>query len=78
MSTVCPVCLDGEETIYHALVLCRFAAQCWRQVLTDFRTDEVESFREWFLQVIDSCSLVKRGEVAIGSWAIWKARNELV
>ncbi|XP_074336055.1 uncharacterized protein LOC141673224 [Apium graveolens] len=62
VTTECPVCLSGDESVYHAPVSSTFASQCWRWVLTRFQTDESG----------------KNAEIATISWAVWKARNELV
>lgn len=29
VSSICPVCHASDKTIYHVLVECNFAAQCW-------------------------------------------------
>lgn len=75
---MCPVCSNGDESAYHSLVLCDFASQCWRRIFTNFQPDGASSFPEWFVQTVDACNVVKRAEVAVVCWAIWKARNELV
>lgn len=31
VSAICPVCQGGDETIYHTLLNCCFAAQCWNR-----------------------------------------------
>lgn len=74
----CPV-LEGEnETIFHSLVSCPFASQCWWQVQAGIVINVGDNFETWLKRTLNSCSGSKGCEVAMLCWAIWKARNDKV
>lgn len=47
VQTRCPVCASGNLTIFHALVGCHFAMQCWKILNTDIQTEEEMEFPIW-------------------------------
>lgn len=73
--TTCPVCKGGDETVFHALVTCSFAAKCWEKVLQYRYDGNIDTFIEWFTEVLGSN---KWCVIAMMYWGIWKARNETV
>lgn len=74
----CPVC-DGEnDTIFHALVQCPFAIQCWQLHMPAVLSYLGEDFMLWIEQVLSAFSASKGAEIAMLCWAIWKARNDRV
>lgn len=78
VNVVCPVCNTNEETIFHALVSCPFAVQCWQRVISNTFIDTAASFRDWFSKVFKAYNKDKRSEIVTLCWAVWKAKNELV
>ncbi|KAL8145631.1 hypothetical protein AgCh_003685 [Apium graveolens] len=78
ISGICPVCSDKEESIVHALVECRFTAQCWRIALPNIQVQTQVSFPGWLEQILSRCNQEDREKVAMVCWADWRARNELV
>ena len=84
----CPLCDQDEENIQHLLVGCVFARDFWFQLLhfvglaalspqpTDF------SFAEWWekveRQVCDEMRSGLNSLIILGSWTIWKHRNDCV
>ena len=47
MQDTCPVCVNEIETIYHALVCCHFAAQCWSIANVHIHNMEEVDFSSW-------------------------------
>lgn len=41
---ICPVCNQPNETIFHGLVTCPFAMQCWRNGISSIRFDSSTDF----------------------------------
>lgn len=78
VQTRCQVCAGGIETIYHALVGCHYAVQCWKTFDTDMYIGEESEFHIWFGRVISRRTNDQRAEIVTLCWAIWRARNELV
>lgn len=75
---VCPVCSDGIESILNALVDSSFAFQCWQIVLPGRTVGGTNNFVDLFIQVINENNQVKRAEIVVICWAIWRDRNEVV
>lgn len=76
--TTCPLCKGDEETVFHVLVSCPFASQCWRRILQLRYDSSTYSFVEWFTMVLNSQTIYKWSEVAMMCWGIWKSRNEVM
>lgn len=72
----CPVCNGEDETIFHALVTCPFAHQCWQQVKPDVQLEFGRGFEGWLENVLCNISNDKKAMVFTVCWAIWKARND--
>lgn len=66
VNVVCPVCNTNEETIFHALVSCPFAVQCWQRVISNTFIDTAASFRDWFSKVFKAYNKDKRSEMRCG------------
>lgn len=74
----CPVC-DGEnESIFHALVSCPVAAQCWHKAFPELGAVVTADFFAWLEQVLTKLDTGKCAEAATLCWAVWKARNDKV
>ncbi|KAM6552972.1 hypothetical protein CsatB_013734 [Cannabis sativa] len=67
-----------DETEFHALVSCPFAAQCWQVVLPGSFAANITDFTTWFDRICASFSNEKRGEIAMICWSLWGARNDLI
>lgn len=78
VDTKCPVCLDGDEMIFNGLVTCPFIVQCWRIIFLDGHVLDDHDLFTWIDHKLSACSHSKPTEIATISWAIWKARNNLV
>ena len=78
VQTRCQVCAGGVETIFHALVGCHFAVQCWKTFDTAMYIGEEAEFHTWFERVISRSNNERRAGIVTLCWAIWRARNELV
>lgn len=72
----CPVCNGEDETIFHALVTCPFAHQCWQKVIPEVVQEFGGEFEGWLERVLDSVSKDRKVVVLTVCWAIWKARND--
>lgn len=75
---VCPVCRGEDDTIFHALVACPFAAQYWQIVIYGIQLVEEIYLFQWWEQILEFCNNNWRAEIATICWAIWKASNDLV
>lgn len=75
---ICPVCNSKEESIFHALVMCPFAHQCWTIIFPSLQIGDAQDYGSWLSVRLKESNSSKCAEVATISWAIWRARNELV
>lgn len=75
---VYPVCSLHKETIYHALVTCPFATQCWQTGLPNIILNAASDFSDWLLQNFQNRTKDECAVIATFCWTIWKARNDLV
>ena len=78
VSTRCPVCLSGEESIVHCLVTCPFASMCWSIIFLGFQVIQAGDFEEWIGDVFQGNTQNRRAEVVTVCWAIWRHRNDVV
>ncbi|XP_063941746.1 uncharacterized protein LOC135149877 [Daucus carota subsp. sativus] len=72
----CPVCNGEDETIFHAMVGCPFAAQCWQSLFPDFQQHMGSEFEGWLDDMLGKVTSEKRPLVITVCWAIWKALND--
>lgn len=78
INTQCPVCLSGEESIFHILVLCPFAGSCWSQIFPGMHLPQVQDFESWLGAIFEMNDQNRNAEVVSVCWALWRARNDLV
>lgn len=78
VNVTCPACNREEESIYHILVQCHLASQCWMKVLHDVHEGENQDFMQWLSHVYAVTEKDKQSEILTLCWGIWKARNDLV
>lgn len=76
--TRCQVCANEDETIYHALVGCYFAVQCWKTWDPGIHINKEMEFISWLEGILNVKRKKQRAEVVTLCWAIWRARNEVV
>ncbi|XP_074351785.1 uncharacterized protein LOC141690929 [Apium graveolens] len=57
-----PVCQYGDETIYHVVVSCSFAALCWK--IYKVHWYEGEELYQWWERILVTCDKDKRAEIA--------------
>ena len=74
----CPVCDNGVESIFHALVGCDVAARCWNIFGPTIDTQVGLNFRPWLEKSIVGQPSEKKAKVITLCWSIWRARNDLV
>ncbi|XP_074377940.1 uncharacterized protein LOC141719458 [Apium graveolens] len=74
----CQVCAIADESIYHALVGCYFAVQCWKTWDPGIQINEEMEFNVWLEGSLNVKTKKQRAEIVTLCWAIWLARNEVV
>uniref|UniRef100_A0A803P1X0 Reverse transcriptase zinc-binding domain-containing protein n=1 Tax=Cannabis sativa TaxID=3483 RepID=A0A803P1X0_CANSA len=75
---LCPFCNAENETIFHILVECRLAQSCWNLSAAAFFPGLSQEFSSWFFAILEGgCSDIIL-DVAMLSWSLWKARNEVL
>lgn len=78
IDSACPVCNNGVESIYHALVQCEGAARCWHIVNQNIDTHTNMDFAQWLEGIVAGQSGDWKAKVITLCWSIWRARNDLV
>ncbi|KAM6553159.1 hypothetical protein CsatB_013921 [Cannabis sativa] len=73
----CPLCKAHAETVQHALVECEFAKAAWNRSMVDVGAGAA-TFSSLLLGIFDRGHEGEMEEVAVVSWAIWRAQNEFV
>ena len=72
-------CFCGrEETVEHALLMCQYASEVWRQVKEYGIKRNLRSFnsiRQWFFEFLAEASDEVLTILTITVWHIWEARN---
>ncbi|XP_074359589.1 uncharacterized protein LOC141699273 [Apium graveolens] len=74
----CPICNLEVESVYHSLVSCQFAKQCWCLLGISPVEDDQSSFNNWLSAMIQKCINRKLQEVVMVCWSMWHNRNEIV
>ncbi|RYR68791.1 hypothetical protein Ahy_A03g015257 [Arachis hypogaea] len=86
-NSVCPICLQEEETEEHTLLLCEWTRAVWfgSQSQCTPTSKNVRSVGEWLQRMYMKCKEASRPEadqnwsrIGITIWTIWKARNNQV
>uniref|UniRef100_A0A803PK99 RNase H type-1 domain-containing protein n=1 Tax=Cannabis sativa TaxID=3483 RepID=A0A803PK99_CANSA len=77
-SSTCPLCRDNNETICHALFLCKRAKKVWRG--SSFSMDrllaESSNFKDLFFKASETWSQHDLEQFACLLWCIWTERNK--
>ena len=73
-------CFCGrEETVEHALLMCQYASEVWRQVKKEYgikrNLRSFNSIRQWFFEFLAEASDEVLRIFTITVWHIWEARN---
>ena len=73
-------CFCGrEETVEHALLMCQYASEVWRQVKKEYGIKRniisFNSIRQWFFEFLAEASDEVLTILTITVWHIWEARN---
>lgn len=68
--SVCPVCNNEPETIYHSLVTCHFAALCWNYA--GLMTNDLQgtSNLQWLTLAFDRYSKKEAQRIIMVCWGI--------
>lgn len=74
----CPVCTEESEIIFHSLVLCPFARQCWMLLNVQIDVDQNVDFGTWIMKTWSASNARLRAESVVLCWTLWRARNDLV
>ncbi|KAH9666707.1 reverse transcriptase domain-containing protein [Citrus sinensis] len=73
----CSICNASLETIYHVLVDCPFAKQCWMVSLVGYAGNFV-TFGAWLDALFTRCSIEDSCLAAMVCWGLWQNRNTKV
>ncbi|KAM6557117.1 hypothetical protein CsatB_004136 [Cannabis sativa] len=74
----CVCCNVEEESIYHVLVSCVFARSVWNLSCVPTGAFVASDFGTWVEKIVNNGQTVVLEEAIMVSWAVWKARNELL
>ncbi|XP_062099768.1 uncharacterized protein LOC133805605 [Humulus lupulus] len=74
----CPSCHLSAKSIFHCLVDCPFASQCWRKVGFQLNAGETSIFASWFRSSLCRYSKEESARMGMMCWAIRKGRNDLI
>ena len=74
----CPICSNSAEDILHALIKCPGAKEVWRTLSLGDISALVNSFGEWWLQVLQNRDLDVVNMTTMIVWNLWNNRNNLV
>ncbi|KAK7281123.1 hypothetical protein RIF29_08839 [Crotalaria pallida] len=77
---LCPMCGEEDETIEHALLLCRFAAASLFASPLSIRVDVINtsSFQDWLRVLMLNNDPHFLAAIFEHEWALWNRRNEFV
>lgn len=78
IDNVCPVCDEGVEFFFHALVQCKVAAMCWHIHNPGINTEGTREFPEWLESNLSGQSNKNKAKIITLCWSIWRSRNDLV
>lgn len=74
----CTVCNEDIESIFHSLVQCKVAAQCWKIYSPSIITYGNRDFPDWLERNLHGNSNQISAKVITLCWSIWRSRNDLV
>ncbi|KAJ9186921.1 hypothetical protein P3X46_002438 [Hevea brasiliensis] len=78
LDVICRLCRQQDESIFHVMVQCPFARQCWEVSRIGFILGSASAFTKWLslgfqrLAVEDCCYLIRV------CWRLWYNRNNVV
>ncbi|WOG82094.1 hypothetical protein DCAR_0101255 [Daucus carota subsp. sativus] len=78
VTLICPFCTGNGESIFHVLVQCPFADQCWRKRGRGYQPLAEVSFDRWLQRMLEGAGKDDHGDILTLCWSIWQARNKLV
>ena len=52
VDALCPICNEGVETIFHALVQCKLTTMCWKIFDPGINTDGDMDFLDWIQGIL--------------------------
>lgn len=78
INTRCPVCSEGEESIFHIMVACPFAGACWTRLFPRQQLPQVYDFGGWLGVMFEKYNQERCIEIVAVCWALWRARNDVV
>ncbi|XP_074327492.1 uncharacterized protein LOC141665405 [Apium graveolens] len=74
----CPVCNDEIEAVYHVLVTCSMAKQCWNALGINTEENNSSNFDRWVNSLFQKCKIIELQEVFMVCWSLWNNRNEVI
>jgi hypothetical protein len=76
-NTLCPRCLQKEETLDHVFMHCVHASKIWFGSKLSIKFDQThDSFSEWIIYAINSLKEEDINYIAAITYGIWFARNQ--
>lgn len=78
VNNICPVCKEGVESIFHALVQCKAADMCWQLFLPGINTNSGMEFRVWLERILSCKPDNIKTRIITLCWSIWRSRNDFV
>ncbi|KAK6164785.1 hypothetical protein DH2020_001649 [Rehmannia glutinosa] len=80
VSSLCVLCGASLENNWHIFVACPFALCCWERAelfdLTQKFSGDIESFNQWFFDILSKVRVEVAAKFSIILWSIWRQRNE--
>ena len=70
ISHLCPICLEEEETIWHALFSCSVARSTWHLSSISEGVDGLISFEEWWKVLVSQYNSALLEEATTIAWSI--------
>lgn len=74
----CSLCSDGEESIFHIFVSCKYAKACWNLVGVRPLPRNINCFNDWLIHLASSITNYQVCIVYIICWKIWSMRNNII
>lgn len=78
MDTICPICLEHEETQEHLFMHCQLSQVLWFTTHLGLHVPNMVSLNKWLMQWLTNSDPLAVQLFSITLWKIWKFRNQVV
>ncbi|KAM6560015.1 hypothetical protein CsatA_029254 [Cannabis sativa] len=78
VSSLCPFCLQYEESTLYILVTCEVVRSCWNRVGIGTNVAMNIDFFDWYVHSLETMDVDHQCTFTMVCWAIWDAKNNLV